>query len=300
MSNRFELPRDPSSFQGTEIRPGRPGLDHPGGYDGLTLYLTEIGPYRRLSLEEEADLARRIREGDEKARQELIEANLRLVVLMARSYRSCGMPLLDLIAEGNTGLIRAVERYEWRPGCRFATHASWWVRKAIQEGVARQARLIRIPTHQFDAFRSLTRVQQGLRQALGREATVEEAAAELGRSAIDVRDLQLLLQSPVPFDAPDDDGSPGLAERLADSSAEAPEEFTGLNLLRDQLLRLLAGLSEMERAVIDLRFGLQGGSPLSRAELGRRFHLTREAIRQIELKALKKLRHPSRLRELAE
>jgi RNA polymerase primary sigma factor len=270
-----------------------------GGYDGLTLYLTQIGPYRRLDAEEEAALARRLQAGDDGARQALIEANLRLVVLIARSYLACGLPLLDLIAEGNTGLIRAAERYDWRPGCRFATYAGWWVRKAIHEGVARQARMIRIPVHQFDAFRRLARIQHGLRQALGREPTPEEAAAELGHPAASVLALLRLMQAPVSFDASGEDGRPGLAEALPDPSAEAPEDGAGKLLLRDRLHQALARLSDVERTVIDGRFGFHGGPPLSRAELGRRFGLTREAIRQIELKALKKMRHPSRLRELA-
>lgn len=293
---------DPSEYSESvgldSMGPGSTPELRTGVYDGLTLYLTQIGPYRRLTVEEEAGLARRVRDGDEHARQTLIEANLRLVVLIAKSYLACGLPLLDLIAEGNTGLIRAVERYDWRPDCRFATYATWWVRKAIQEGVAQQSRMVRIPAHQFDAFRRLSRVQQVLRQGLGREATAEEAAAEMGRSVIHVQRLLHLAQTPISLDAPGDDGLPAFAECLADASAEAPEDGAGRQLLRDRFLKVLAGLSDMERTVIEMRFGLHGDSPLSRAELGRRFGVTREAIRQIEIKALKKMRHPSRLREL--
>lgn len=274
---------------------GRPA----GPYDGLHLYLTEIRRWQPLSRQEEVALAWRVRAGDESARLAMIEGNLRLVVHIARSFDGCGLPLLDLIAEGNTGLIRAVDRYDPGYGCRFATYACWWIRQAILRGIGEQARLIRIPAHQVDAFQRLTRVQWNLGQVLDREPTPEEIAAEMGVPVAQVLSLRRIVQHPLSLHEPGPaEDHVSLGERLADEAADAPADMAALGLVREQLCRLLSSLSCVERRVLILRFGLEDGTPRSRADIGRELGVTREAIRQVEVKALKKLRHPTRIREL--
>jgi RNA polymerase primary sigma factor len=265
----------------------------------LSLYLTEIGPAPRLSLEEEIDIARRARNGDEFARQRLIEANLRLVVTIARAYASSELPILDLIAEGNTGLMRAADRYECREGCRFATYAAWWIRQAILRFITNQARLIRIPAHLIPRLHRFSRLRTELRRELGREPSLDEIAAEMDMAAERLRALVSAAEQPISLQSRrSEDNEVTWAEFIEDVAAETPSEVVSIHLLNGQLTEALLDLGEREREVIELRFGLRDGTPRSRACIGRLLGLTREAIRLIEIEALKKMRHPTRARRL--
>jgi RNA polymerase primary sigma factor len=268
-------------------------------YDSLSLYLTEIAPTPRLSLEEEIEVARRARNGDELARQRLIEANLRLVVTIARAYASSDLPILDLIAEGNTGLIRAADRYEFREGCRFASYAAWWIRQAILRFIANQARLIRIPAHLIPKLHRFSRLRTELRTDLGREPSMDEIAAEMDIAGDRLRALVSVAEQPISLQSRRfEDNELTWAEFIQDVAAETPSEIVSLHFVKSQLAEALLDLAERERDVIELRFGLRDGTPRSRGYIGRLLGLTREAIRLIEIKALKKMRHPTRARRL--
>ena len=266
------------------------GLDDP-----VKMYLKDIGRVPLLSVDEEVELARRMQEGDEAAKKRLSEANLRLVVSIAKRYVGRGMLFLDLIQEGNLGLIRAVEKFDYEKGFKFSTYATWWIRQAITRAIADQARTIRIPVHMVETINKLVRVQRQLLQDLGRDPTPEEIGAEMDMSADRVREIQKISQEPVSLETPiGEEEDSQLGDFIEDSSAVAPPEAASDSMLREQLDQVLDGLADRERKVIKFRFGLEDGHPRTLEEVGREFGVTRERIRQIESKTLAKLRHPSR------
>lgn len=267
--------------------------------DPVRMYLKEIGKVPLLSADEEIELARRREEGDENAQKRLVEANLRLVVSIAKKYMGRGMSFLDLIQEGNLGLIKAVEKFDYRKGYKFSTYATWWIRQAITRAIADQARTIRIPVHMTETINKLIRVSRQLLQELGTEPTPEEIAREMDMPVDKVRDIMKLSQEPVSLETPvgeEDDSH--LGDFLQDENAPIPADAAAFTLLREQLLEVLETLTEREQKVIRLRFGLDDGRARTLEEVGREFNVTRERIRQIEAKALRKLRHPSRSRKL--
>ena len=267
--------------------------------DPVRMYLKEIGKVPLLSADEEIELARRREEGDENAQKRLVEANLRLVVSIAKKYMGRGMSFLDLIQEGNLGLIKAVEKFDYRKGYKFSTYATWWIRQAITRAIADQARTIRIPVHMTETINKLIRVSRQLLQELGTEPTPEEIAREMDMPVDKVRDIMKLSQEPVSLETPvgeEDDSH--LGDFLQDENAPIPADAAAFMLLREQLLEVLETLTEREQKVIRLRFGLDDGRARTLEEVGREFNVTRERIRQIEAKALRKLRHPSRSRKL--
>ncbi len=267
--------------------------------DPVRMYLKEIGKVPLLSADEEIELARRREEGDENAQKCLVEANLRLVVSIAKKYMGRGMSFLDLIQEGNLGLIKAVEKFDYRKGYKFSTYATWWIRQAITRAIADQARTIRIPVHMTETINKLIRVSRQLLQELGTEPTPEEIAREMDMPVDKVRDIMKLSQEPVSLETPvgeEDDSH--LGDFLQDENAPIPADAAAFTLLREQLLEVLETLTEREQKVIRLRFGLDDGRARTLEEVGREFNVTRERIRQIEAKALRKLRHPSRSRKL--
>ena len=267
--------------------------------DPVRMYLKEIGKVPLLSADEEIELARRREEGDENAQKRLVEANLRLVVSIAKKYMGRGMSFLDLIQEGNLGLIKAVEKFDYRKGYKFSKYATWWIRKAITRAIADQARTIRIPVHMTETINKLIRVSRQLLQELGTEPTPEEIAREMDMPVDKVRDIMKLSQEPVSLETPvgeEDDSH--LGDFLQDENAPIPADAAAFTLLREQLLEVLETLTEREQKVIRLRFGLDDGRARTLEEVGREFNVTRERIRQIEAKALRKLRHPSRSRKL--
>ena len=258
--------------------------------DSLRLYLRAIGRVNLLSADEEVALARRIERGDMDAKQHMIEANLRLVVSIAKSYLGRGLTFLDLIQEGSMGLIRAVEKFDYRRGYKFSTYATWWIRQAVTRAIADKGRTIRIPVHMVEKLNKVVHVERQLIQQLGREATPEEIATELEMTAREVRDVMRMAQQPVSLERPvgeDDDSS--LGDFVEDQTAESPFEQAAERLRRENLRRALAALPEREREVIELRFGLTGERPYTLEEVGRTFNVTRERIRQIENHTLKKL-----------
>ena len=258
--------------------------------DSLRLYLRAIGRVDLLTADEEVALARRIERGDMDAKQHMIEANLRLVVSIAKSYLGRGLTFLDLIQEGSMGLIRAVEKFDYRRGYKFSTYATWWIRQAVTRAIADKGRTIRIPVHMVEKLNKVVHVERQLIQQLGREATPEEIAKELGMTAREVRDVMRMAQQPVSLERPvgeDDDSS--LGDFVEDQTAESPFEQAAERLRRENLRRALAALPEREREVIELRFGLTGERPYTLEEVGRTFNVTRERIRQIENHTLKKL-----------
>ncbi|SHE64551.1 RNA polymerase, sigma 70 subunit, RpoD [Seinonella peptonophila] len=267
--------------------------------DPVRMYLKEIGRVPLLSAEEEVELAKRIEEGDEEAKRRLAEANLRLVVSIAKRYVGRGMLFLDLIQEGNMGLIKAVEKFNYRKGFKFSTYATWWIRQAITRAIADQARTIRIPVHMVETINKLIRVSRQLLQELGREPVPEEIAEEMGLSPEKVRDIMKIAQEPVSLETPigeEDDSH--LGDFIPDDDAQAPADAAAYELLKEQLKDVLDTLSEREENVLRLRFGLDDGRTRTLEEVGRVFGVTRERIRQIEAKALRKLRHPSRSKRL--
>jgi RNA polymerase primary sigma factor len=270
----------------------------------VRLYLREIGKVNLLTAEQEVSLARRIERGDEAARRQLVEANLRLVVSIARRYVGRGMSLLDLIQQGNLGLIRAVEKFDYRRGFKFSTYATWWIRQAITRGLADQARTIRIPVHVVETVNKLMRAQRKLLQDSGRDPTPEEIGAEMGISADKVREVLKVSQVPVSLETPvGDDGDSQLGDFLEDDAAPAPPVAVEGVLQSEELIEVLSILTRRERAVLELRFGLRDGKPQTLEEVGRQFGLTRERIRQIEVKTLEKLkafREAQRLRGFLE
>jgi len=267
--------------------------------DPVRMYLREIGKIPLLTPEEEIELAKRIEDGDEEAKRKLIEANLRLVVSIAKKYIGRGLSFLDLIQEGNLGLIRAVEKFDYRKGFKFSTYATWWIRQAITRAIADQARTIRIPVHMVETINKLIRVSRQLVQQLGREPATEEIAQALGLPPEKVEDIQRIAQEPVSLETPiGEEEDSQLGDFLEDKESPNPEEATAGQLLREQLEEMLGELTEREREVLRLRFGLEDGHAHTLEEVGKRFNVTRERIRQIEAKALRKLRHPSRSKRL--
>jgi len=272
--------------------------------DPVRLYLREIGKVKLLTAEQEVSLGRRIERGDEAAKRQLVEANLRLVVSIARRYAGRGMSLLDLIQQGNLGLIRAVEKFDYRRGFKFSTYATWWIRQAITRGVADQARTIRVPVHMVENINKVLRVQRKLLQDTGRDPTPEEVGASMGISAEKVRDILRVSQVPVSLETPvGDDGDAQLGDFLPDDAAPPPPVAVEAVLQSEELVAVLGLLTRRERAVLELRFGLRDGKPQTLEEVGRHFGLTRERIRQIEVKTLDKLkafREAQRLRGFLE
>ncbi|MCL6637692.1 MAG: RNA polymerase sigma factor RpoD [Alicyclobacillus sp.] len=267
--------------------------------DPVRMYLKEIGRVPLLSAQEEIELAKRIEQGDEEAKRRLAEANLRLVVSIAKRYVGRGMLFLDLIQEGNLGLIKAVEKFDYRKGYKFSTYATWWIRQAITRAIADQARTIRIPVHMVETINKLVRVSRQLLQELGREPTAEEIAAEMDMSPEKVREIQKIAQEPVSLETPigeEDDSH--LGDFIPDDDALAPADAAAYELLKEQLEDVLDTLTEREENVLRLRFGLDDGRTRTLEEVGKVFGVTRERIRQIEAKALRKLRHPSRSKRL--
>lgn len=267
--------------------------------DPVRMYLKEIGKVPLLSAEREIELAQRMEEGDEDAKKELAEANLRLVVSIAKRYVGRGMLFLDLIQEGNLGLIKAVEKFDYHKGYKFSTYATWWIRQAITRAIADQARTIRIPVHMVETINKLIRVSRQLLQELGREPTPEEIAKELDMPVERVREILKISQEPVSLETPiGEEEDSHLGDFIQDDNVPVPAEAAAQALLKEQLDEVLDTLTEREQKVLRLRFGMNDGRARTLEEVGKEFDVTRERIRQIEAKALRKLRHPSRSRKL--
>ena len=267
--------------------------------DPVRMYLKEIGKVPLLSAEEEIELAKRMADGDEEAKKRLAEANLRLVVSIAKRYVGRGMLFLDLIQEGNLGLIKAVEKFDYQKGFKFSTYATWWIRQAITRAIADQARTIRIPVHMVETINKLIRVSRQLLQELGREPTPEEIAEQMGMPVERVREIQKISLEPVSLETPiGEEEDSHLGDFIQDDNVPVPAEAAAFTLLREQLDEVLGTLTDREQKVLKLRFGLEDGRARTLEEVGKEFKVTRERIRQIEAKALRKLRHPSRSRKL--
>ncbi len=267
--------------------------------DPVRMYLKEIGKVPLLTAEEEIDLAKRMENGEEEAKQKLCEANLRLVVSIAKRYVGRGMLFLDLIQEGNLGLIKAVDKYDWRKGFKFSTYATWWIRQAITRSIADQARTIRIPVHMVETINKLIRVSRQLLQEYGREPTPEEIAMEMDITEDKVREILKIAQEPVSLETPiGEEEDSHLGDFIPDEDVPAPAEAAAFSMLKEQLVEVLDTLTEREQKVLKLRFGLEDGRARTLEEVGKTFDVTRERIRQIEAKALRKLRHPSRSKKL--
>ena len=267
--------------------------------DPVRMYLKEIGKVPLLTAEEEIELAKRMEAGDEEAKKKLAEANLRLVVSIAKRYVGRGMLFLDLIQEGNLGLLKAVEKFDYRKGYKFSTYATWWIRQAITRAIADQARTIRIPVHMVETINKLIRVSRQLLQELGREPTSEEIAEEMNMPVERVREILKISQEPVSLETPiGEEEDSHLGDFIQDENVAVPADEAAAALLREQLQEVLGTLTEREQKVLRLRFGLDDGRTRTLEEVGKEFNVTRERIRQIEAKALRKLRHPSRSRKL--
>jgi RNA polymerase primary sigma factor len=267
--------------------------------DPVRMYLKEIGKVPLLSADEEIELAKKMELGDEEAKKRLAEANLRLVVSIAKRYVGRGMLFLDLIQEGNLGLIKAVEKFDYRKGYKFSTYATWWIRQAITRAIADQARTIRIPVHMVETINKLIRVSRQLLQELGREPTPEEIAKEMNMSEDRVREILKISQEPVSLETPiGEEEDSHLGDFIQDDNVPVPADAAAFTLLKEQLVEVLGTLTEREQKVLRLRFGLDDGRARTLEEVGKEFNVTRERIRQIEAKALRKLRHPSRSRKL--
>ena len=267
--------------------------------DPVRMYLKEIGKVPLLSADEEIVLAQRMEAGDEEAKKKLCEANLRLVVSIAKRYVGRGMLFLDLIQEGNLGLIKAVDKFDYRKGYKFSTYATWWIRQVITRSIADQARTIRIPVHMVETINKLIRVSRQLLQTFGREPSPEEIAKEMGISVDKVREIQKIAQEPVSLETPiGEEEDSHLGDFIPDDDVPAPAEAAAFSMLKEQLVEVLDTLTEREQKVLKLRFGLEDGRSRTLEEVGKEFDVTRERIRQIEAKALRKLRHPSRSKKL--
>ena len=267
--------------------------------DPVRMYLKEIGKVPLLSAEEEIELAKKMEQGDENAKKRLAEANLRLVVSIAKRYVGRGMLFLDLIQEGNLGLIKAVEKFDYRKGYKFSTYATWWIRQAITRAIADQARTIRIPVHMVETINKLIRVSRQLLQELGREPTPEEIAEEMDMPVERVREILKISQEPVSLETPiGEEEDSHLGDFIQDDNVPVPADAAAFTLLKEQLIEVLGTLTEREQKVLRLRFGLDDGRARTLEEVGKEFNVTRERIRQIEAKALRKLRHPSRSKRL--
>ncbi len=267
--------------------------------DPVRMYLKEIGKVSLLTAQEEIDLAKRMEDGDIQAKQRLAEANLRLVVSIAKRYVGRGMLFLDLIQEGNLGLIKAVEKFDYRKGYKFSTYATWWIRQAITRAIADQARTIRIPVHMVETINKLIRVSRQLLQELGRDPLPEEIGEELNMPVEKVREILKISQEPVSLETPiGEEEDSHLGDFIQDDNVPVPAEAAAFTLLKEQLVEVLDTLTDREQKVLRLRFGLDDGRERTLEEVGKEFNVTRERIRQIEAKALRKLRHPSRSRKL--
>ncbi|MBQ7835754.1 MAG: RNA polymerase sigma factor RpoD [Clostridia bacterium] len=267
--------------------------------DPVRMYLKEIGKVPLLDTDAELEIAQRMAEGDEQAKTMLIEANLRLVVSIAKRYVGKGMFFLDLIQEGNLGLMKAVEKFDYTKGYKFSTYATWWIRQAITRAIADQARTIRIPVHMVETIHKVSRYQRQLLQELGHEATAEEVAEKIGMSADKVREIMKIAQDPVSLETPiGEEEDSHLGDFIPDDDSPAPQEAASFAMLREQLCEVLHTLTPREEHVLKLRYGLDDGRPRTLEEVGKEFNITRERIRQIEAKALRKLRHPSRSKRL--
>ena len=267
--------------------------------DPVRMYLKEIGKVSLLSADEEIELAKRMEKGDEAAKKRLAEANLRLVVSIAKRYVGRGMLFLDLIQEGNLGLIKAVEKFDYRKGYKFSTYATWWIRQAITRAIADQARTIRIPVHMVETINKLIRVSRQLLQELGREPTPEEIAEEMDMPVDRVREILKISQEPVSLETPiGEEEDSHLGDFIQDDNVPVPADAAAFTLLKEQLVEVLSTLTDREQKVLRLRFGLDDGRARTLEEVGKEFNVTRERIRQIEAKALRKLRHPSRAKRL--
>lgn len=290
-----ELENEEENLENIDLSvPDNVGIDDP-----VRMYLKEIGKVPLLTLEEEIELAKRMDEGDEEARKKLSEANLRLVVSIAKRYVGRGMHFLDLIQEGNLGLIKAVEKFDYKKGYKFSTYATWWIRQAITRSIADQARTIRIPVHMVETINRLIRAQRQLIQDLGREPTQEELSEYMKIPVEKVRAVQKIAMEPVSLETPigeEDDSH--LGDFIPDDNMPIPMDAAAYTLLREQILEVLGSLTDREQKVLRLRFGLDDGRSRTLEEVGKEFNVTRERIRQIEAKALRKLRHPSRSRKL--
>lgn len=293
---------NPSVAELLDESPEKIDLSVPDGIaidDPVRMYLKEIGKVPLLTAEQETDLAMRMEEGDDEAKKQLSEANLRLVVSIAKRYVGRGMLFLDLIQEGNLGLIKAVEKFDFRKGFKFSTYATWWIRQAITRAIADQARTIRIPVHMVETINKLIRVSRQLLQEYGREPTPEEIGKVMGISEAKVREIIKIAQEPVSLETPiGEEEDSHLGDFIPDEDAPAPAEAASFALMKEQLLEVLDTLTPREEKVLRLRFGLDDGRQRTLEEVGREFNVTRERIRQIEAKALRKLRHPSRSKKL--
>ncbi len=274
-------------------------LGEMGSTDSVKTYLREIGAIELLTAEEERELAKRVAEGDESARNALVEPNLRLVVSIAKRYVGRGLPFLDLIQEGNLGLMKAVEKFDYTKGYKFSTYATWWIRQAITRAIADQARTIRIPVHMVETIHKVSKISRQLQQENGREPTAEEIAAELNMSVDKVIEIMKVAQDPLSLETPvGEEEDTHLGDFIADDDSPAPVDAASQTLLREQLNDVLNTLTPREAQVLRLRFGLDDGQPRTLEEVGKQFNITRERIRQIEAKALRKIRHPSRSKRL--
>lgn len=270
------------------------GLDDP-----VKMYLKDIGRVPLLNADEEVDLAKRMQEGDEEAKKRLSEANLRLVVSIAKRYVGRGMLFLDLIQEGNLGLMKAVEKFDYQKGFKFSTYATWWIRQSITRAIADQARTIRIPVHMVETINKLTRTSRLLLQELGREPTPEEIAKEMNMSIERVMEIQKIAQDPVSLETPiGEEEDSHLGDFIEDNKTTTPSDSVAFTMLKEQLIGVLDTLTPREEKVLRLRYGIDDGRPRTLEEVGKEFNVTRERIRQIEAKALRKLRHPSRSKRL--
>lgn len=301
INDDVELPEDPDLImdepQDVDLEASLPkgiAVDDP-----VRMYLKEIGKVPLLSADEEIELAKRMEQGDEEAKKRLCEANLRLVVSIAKRYVGRGMLFLDLIQEGNLGLIKAVDKFDYTKGYKFSTYATWWIRQAITRSIADQARTIRIPVHMVETINKLIRVSRQLLQTYGREPSPEEIAVEMGLSVEKVREIQKIAQEPVSLETPiGEEEDSHLGDFIPDEDVPAPAEAAAFSMLKEQLVEVLDTLTEREQKVLKLRFGLDDGRARTLEEVGKEFDVTRERIRQIEAKALRKLRHPSRSKKL--
>ena len=267
--------------------------------DPVRMYLKEIGKVPLLTPEEEQDLAKRMADGDEEAKRRMAEANLRLVVSIAKRYMGRGMLFLDLIQEGNLGLIKAVDKFDYTKGYKFSTYATWWIRQAITRAIADQARTIRIPVHMVETINKVIRVSRQLLQELGHDPSAEEIAEEMGMPVDKVRDILKIAQEPVSLETPiGEEEDSHLGDFIPDEDASEPSEAASFSLLKEQLMSVLDTLTSREKKVLELRFGIVDGRTRTLEEVGKEFNVTRERIRQIEAKALRKLRHPSRSKKL--
>lgn len=293
ISLEVDLPKETDAAETVAVN------DNAAMDDPVKVYLKEIGRVPLLTPEEEIELAIRISEDDQEAKKRLAEANLRLVVSIAKRYVGRGMQFLDLIQEGNLGLIKAVDKFDYTKGFKFSTYATWWIRQAITRAIADQARTIRIPVHMVETINKLVRIERQLVQELGREPTNEEISEHMGIEVDKVNEIRKIAQEPVSLETPigeEDDSH--LGDFIEDETAIAPDEAANFSMLKEQLNQVLSTLSEREKKVLELRFGLNDGTPRTLEEVGKEFEVTRERIRQIEAKALRKLKHPSRSQKL--